>query len=36
MRKKIIIGNWKMNNDKRETKNLLFKLKKKLGMKKLK
>ena len=29
MRKKIIIGNWKMNNDKRETKNLLFKLKKK-------
>ena len=29
MRKKIIIGNWKMNNDKRETENLLLNLTKK-------
>ena len=27
MRKKIIIGNWKMNNDKQETENFLLKLK---------
>ena len=29
MRKKIIIGNWKMNNDKQETENFLLKLKNK-------
>ena len=28
MRKKVIIGNWKMNNDKRETENFLLNLKK--------
>ena len=28
MRKKIVIGNWKMNNDSFETKTLLNKLKK--------
>lgn len=28
MRKKIIIGNWKMNNDKKETEDLLFNLSK--------
>ena len=26
MRKKVIIGNWKMNNDKKETESLLLKL----------
>ena len=26
MRKKVIIGNWKMNNDSMETKNLLLNL----------
>ena len=29
MRKKVIIGNWKMNNDKQETENLLLNLKNK-------
>ena len=29
MRKKIIIGNWKMNNDKQETENFLLKIKNK-------
>ena len=29
MRKKVIIGNWKMNNDKKETENLLLNLKNK-------
>ena len=29
MRKKVIIGNWKMNNDKQETENFLLKLKNK-------
>ena len=29
MRKKIIIGNWKMNNNKQETENFLLKLKNK-------
>ena len=29
MRKKIIIGNWKMNNDKKETEYLLFNLSRK-------
>ena len=28
MRKKVIIGNWKMNNDKKETEDLLLKLSK--------
>ena len=30
MRKKVIIGNWKMNNDKQETENLLLNLKNKI------
>ena len=35
MRKKVIIGNWKMNNDKQETENLLLNLKNKIWDKEL-
>ena len=35
MRKKVIIGNWKMNNDKKETENLLLNLKNKTWDKEL-
>ena len=35
MRKKVIIGNWKMNNDKQETENLLLNLKNKTWDKEL-
>ena len=35
MRKKVIIGNWKMNNDKKETADLLLSLLKETGTKEI-